>query len=73
MYEEVVIDRNMRVNFKPGQVHDKDDFSVNDTGGSGETKSQIHLHISCFADISIGKTSLVCHKNLVTLPRTSLL
>lgn len=79
MYEEVVIDRNMKVNFKPGQVHDKDDFSVSDTGGSGETKSQIHLHISCFADISIsslsplGKTSLVCHKNLVTLPRTSLL
>lgn len=79
MYEEVVIDRNMKVNFKPGQVHDKGDFSVSDTGGSGETKSQIHLHISCFVDISIsslsplGKTSLVCHKNLVTLPPTSLL
>ena len=79
MYEEVVIDRNMKVNFKPGQVHDKDDFSVSDTGGSGETKSQIHFHISCFADISIsslsplGKTSLVCHKILVTLPPTSLL
>ena len=71
MYEEVVIDRNMRVNCKPGEVHDKDDFSVNDTGGSGETKSQIHFLISCFADLSIsslsplGKTSLVCHKNLV--------
>ena len=71
MYEEVVIDRNMKVNFKPGEVHDKDDFSVSDTGCSGETKSKIHFHISCFADISIsslsplGKTSLVCHKNLV--------
>lgn len=69
MYEEVGIDRNMKVNFKPGQVHDKDDFSVSDTGGSGETKCQIHFHISCFADVSIssplGKTSLVCHKNLV--------
>ena len=53
MYEEVVIDRNMRVNFKPGEVHDKDDFSVSDTGGSVETKSHIHFHISCIVDIGI--------------------
>ena len=53
MYEEVVIDRNMRVNFKLGEVHDEDDFSVSDTGGSGETKSQIHFHISCIVDIGI--------------------
>ena len=53
MYKEVVIERNMRVNFKPGEVHDEDDFSVSDTGGSGETKSQIHFHISCIVDIGI--------------------
>ena len=54
MYEEVVIDRNMKVNFKPGQVRDKDDFSVSDIGGSGGNKksnSPSHFLLCGYIDI----------------------
>ena len=71
MYEEVVIDRNMKVNFKRGEYMIKMIFEsmMQATRGNKKVKftfTFLALRIYRYpGSLSpLGKASLVCHKNL---------